>query len=437
MTAVEKLLSIARAEIGYLEKASNSNLDSKTENAGFANYTKYARDLDKTDFYNGKKNGYDWCDIFVDWCFYTAFGFDIALQMTYQPKKGTGAGCTYSAQFYKNNGKFFTSNPQPGDQIFFTDDGGKSSYHTGIVEKVENGRVYTIEGNTSSVAGVVENGGTVRDKSYPLGASYIGGYGRPNYSLYVEETVPEVKPVTPTPAPTTITKTGVVNAKDGLKCRTTASYSGDYVGAFNYGAKLDIMKESNGWYYVSGTSGWGQLKNVWVVGEYVTVTETTAPSTTPAPSVNTTTKTGIVNAKGGLKCRSTPSNSGDYVGAFNDGAKLDIMKESNGWYYVSGTSGWGQLKNVWVLGKYVTVSKASNTTPAATTKTGIVNAKTGLKCRSSASSSGDYVGAFNYGAKVTIMKESNGWYYVSGTSGWGQLKNVWVLGKYVTVSKNG
>lgn len=53
--------------------------------------------------------------------------------------------------------------------------------------KVENGRVYTVEGNTSSLAGVVENGGCVREKSYTLSYSRIGGYGRPDYSLVKEE----------------------------------------------------------------------------------------------------------------------------------------------------------------------------------------------------------------------------------------------------------
>lgn len=60
-------------------------------------------------------------------------------------------------------------------------------YHTGIVEKVAGGRVYTIEGNTSSAAGVVENGGCVRDKSYALTYSKIGGYGRPDFSIVPEE----------------------------------------------------------------------------------------------------------------------------------------------------------------------------------------------------------------------------------------------------------
>ena len=45
MTAIDKLIEIAKTEIGYLEKSSNSQLDDKTANAGTANYTKYWRDI--------------------------------------------------------------------------------------------------------------------------------------------------------------------------------------------------------------------------------------------------------------------------------------------------------------------------------------------------------------------------------------------------------
>ena len=53
-----KVIEIALAEVGYLEKKTNSNLDSKTANAGYNNYTKYARDFDEKypNFYNGKKH---------------------------------------------------------------------------------------------------------------------------------------------------------------------------------------------------------------------------------------------------------------------------------------------------------------------------------------------------------------------------------------------
>lgn len=65
--------------------------------------------------------------------------------------------------------------PRPGDIIFFDwDDGGQdgSSDHVGIVEKVENGRIYTIEGNS---------GDSCRQNSYPVGYYEIYGYGTPAY----------------------------------------------------------------------------------------------------------------------------------------------------------------------------------------------------------------------------------------------------------------
>ena len=181
MIAVDRLLATARAEIGYLEKASNAQLDDKTANAGKNNWTKYARDLDGLgNIYNGRKNGFDWCDVFVDWCFVKTFGKAVGVQMIYQALNGLGAGCKYSRQYYANAGRLY-NDPQPGDQVFFGD--SSSIWHTGIVVKVEGGRVYTIEGNTSSDPGVVSNGGSVNDKSYPVGYKYFKGFGRPNWEL--------------------------------------------------------------------------------------------------------------------------------------------------------------------------------------------------------------------------------------------------------------
>ena len=57
-----------------------------------------------------------------------------------------------------------------------------NSNHTGLVYKVDDTTVYTIEGNTSGATGVVANGGCVCKKSYPIGSSLIAGYGRPKYN---------------------------------------------------------------------------------------------------------------------------------------------------------------------------------------------------------------------------------------------------------------
>lgn len=176
MTPIQKVITIAEAEIGYKEKATPADLDSKEVNAGAGNYTKYARDLDALgDFYNGPKQGYAYCDVFFDWLFVKAFGAELAKRILYQPDNSAGAGCFYSAQYYKNHGAFFAA-PAIGRQVFFSYAPGEVS-HTGLVIAVTDLTVMTIEGNTS-------NG--VYRRSYPRTDKTIYGYGQPNYSLAVE-----------------------------------------------------------------------------------------------------------------------------------------------------------------------------------------------------------------------------------------------------------
>nr|DAE63243.1 MAG TPA: hypothetical protein [Caudoviricetes sp.] len=176
--SAQKVIDIALAEVGYLEKATNANLDSKTGNAGYNNYTKYARDLANAGYYNGNKNGYAWCDVFVDWCFFRAYG-KAAGQAAECQTGNLGAGCSYSAQYYKAQGRF-DKTPQVGDQIFFYDSAGVIG-HTGLVYAVNSTTVYTVEGNTSGASGVVANGGGVCRKSYSRSYGRIAGYGHPKY----------------------------------------------------------------------------------------------------------------------------------------------------------------------------------------------------------------------------------------------------------------
>lgn len=178
--AIKKLVAHAKAEVGYKEKRTNSQLDNKTANAGSGNWTKYAQDIDNKypKFYNGKKNGYAWCDIFVDWNFITCFGYKNALAMLYQPEYSCGAGCSNSANYYRRN-KAFYSTPEVGDQIFFGEYGYEG--HTGIVVAVNGSTITTVEGNTSGGGGVNGNGDGVYQKTYNINSGYIPGFGRPNW----------------------------------------------------------------------------------------------------------------------------------------------------------------------------------------------------------------------------------------------------------------
>lgn len=191
MSTLSQLLKVALSEDGYTEKNSNENLDDKTANQGKNNYTKYARDLDKIkDFYNGRKQSFSWCDVFVDWCFVQTFGVKRAQELLCQPDKSTGAGVGFSKSFYEKKNQYHKI-PKVGDQIFFKEN--NKICHTGLVYKIDVTYVYTIEGNTSSAKGVVSNGGCVRTKKYRLNASSIDGYGRPDYS---EKELDEVETAT-------------------------------------------------------------------------------------------------------------------------------------------------------------------------------------------------------------------------------------------------
>ena len=243
-----KVIAVAVDQIGYKEKASNTSLDSKTANAGSANYTKYARDFDQKypKWYNGKKNGFAWCDMFVDWCFLTAFGYDKALALLCQPERSAGAGCTYSLRYFKNKGQFHTKDPQPGDQIFFGTSLDNST-HTGIVESVDKKQVHTIEGNTSN---------QVARRNYSLTNSRILGYGRPAYDA--AGTVVPVTPATPAaPQVKDVPFLVKVSIRDlnirkgpGTNYSRTGSYTG--IGVFTI---VDVQSGQG------SSSGWGKLKS--------------------------------------------------------------------------------------------------------------------------------------------------------------------------------
>ena len=192
----QKVIDIALAEVGYLEKATYDQLDDPTANAGKLNYTKYARDLAKYPFYNGSKKGVAWCDVFVDWCFVQAYGLEAALALTNQPtnaEKNYGAGCRYSRDYFYSKGRLFDK-PEPGDQIFFYSKDKKSISHTGLVYKVDSNKVYTVEGNTSGASGVISNGGGVCKKSYSLTYSRLAGFGRPKWDTETPVVAPAEKP---------------------------------------------------------------------------------------------------------------------------------------------------------------------------------------------------------------------------------------------------
>ena len=109
----------------------------------------------------------EWCACFVSWCANECGYIESGLIPKF-------AGCVDGSNWFKSNGQWQDRSyePQAGDIIFFDWEGDGETDHVGIVEKYENGVVYTVEGNS---------GDACRQKQYTVGSSSIYGYGIPAY----------------------------------------------------------------------------------------------------------------------------------------------------------------------------------------------------------------------------------------------------------------
>ncbi|MBQ6807572.1 MAG: CHAP domain-containing protein [Firmicutes bacterium] len=154
MSGAEELLRVARSQLGYREGANNA--------------TKYGA------WYG--MNNQPWCAMFVSWCADQAgLSRDVIPRFAYVP---------YGVAFFQKQGRYFPRGadaPKAGDVVFFG-----SSDHVGIVERVADGMVYSIEGNTSA-SGNSSNGDGVYRRSRGLRDSWIMGYGRPAFPGEEEE----------------------------------------------------------------------------------------------------------------------------------------------------------------------------------------------------------------------------------------------------------
>lgn len=188
---VDTVVSLAKQEVGYIEKATNANLDDKTANAGNKNYNKYAKYIDTNypTFYNGKKNGYEWCDVFVDCMFIQAYGLENAMRLLNQPTKSSGAGCLYSYRYFKSK-NWTGKTPKVGAQVFFGTSENSIS-HTGLVVAVESTRFCVVEGNKNN---------KVEQNWYLNNAAVIVGFGYPPYDVPETTNNPRMRVITVNPS---------------------------------------------------------------------------------------------------------------------------------------------------------------------------------------------------------------------------------------------
>ena len=180
----QKVIDIAIGEVGYLEKSRDAYMRNpaviwyKLDGAGYDNVTKYSYRVDQLDWYSAYVQYQPWCSTFVDYCFIEAYGEPNAAKM----KNHGVTDCLVddAIEQYKKIGRWFTE-PEKGDQVFFSKANGIDPAHTGLVIDVDDTYVHTVEGNTSSQDGVDPAGGGVFRKKYRRDYYRLLGFGRPLY----------------------------------------------------------------------------------------------------------------------------------------------------------------------------------------------------------------------------------------------------------------
>lgn len=112
----------------------------------------------------------EWCACFVSWCANECGYIENGIIPKFAACESEGVAWFKACGLWQDGGYI----PKPGDIIFFdwADKHDGSADHVGIVEKVENGRVYTIEGNSNDLC---------QEKNYDINSTEIQGYGTPMY----------------------------------------------------------------------------------------------------------------------------------------------------------------------------------------------------------------------------------------------------------------
>ena len=299
----------------YLEKRTNAYLDDFQKNAGYNNYTKFARDVNS--WGQPGCQAQPWCAEYQFWKLVNVLGITRALQIM----GGGFYNCVSITNHAKANGTWHKS-PKVGALIIF-----RNGSHVGSVRSFNGSVVYTNEGNTSSAEGVVVNGGACRNKQYKLTDSAIDGYVWIDWGE--EKTVVETWKATGTATSTV----------DDLYVRETPN--GYVLGQINKGNRVEINGEKSGMWTKVKVAGIGIG---WAATKYLQVDGVKNTTTTISKKQDKTQRlyTGQVTASS-LNVRTWAGAEYPNIKKYptlNKGNKVDVMnftqkaKDGSFWYYI-------------------------------------------------------------------------------------------------------
>ena len=251
------VIDVANTYVGYIEKSSSENLDSKTANKGTNNYTKFSRDINAIGLMGCQAQ--PWCCTYQFAIEVEAYGLNQALKnwnMTKDTYVGYNCFSTYNA--FLKAGKT-SKTPKLGCLVIFT------FSHVGRVVKIDGNTITVNEGNTSAKT-YDRNGGQVAVKTYNINDPKIKGFCIIDYDKEIYE---------PWICTGTATCTG-----DDVKVRKTPN--GTKLGSLYKGNRFEVDGQKDGkWIHVKVAGiGIGYIYEDYVKYDEISLPPSTIPELT-------------------------------------------------------------------------------------------------------------------------------------------------------------
>lgn len=255
----QKVISLSKEEIGYLEKKKNCPSDKLYEKKAYAgsdNWTKYWNDLAKWGL--GNYQGQFWCAAFITWLFIVSYGIEEARKLLY---KLPYISCQNFYDLCKQkekelNIKLIYNEPKVGDVVDFWN--GNRMHHTELVIDVKGDTYKTVGGNTAANSDVPNGGGVYGPKVYSVAAAKKAGHKfiRIQYD-YTESKWVEVD------------GKWMYKNEDGSYVKGCWKYIDNKWYVFDPAGYMITgwFKQDNQWYYMSSDGskdvGWKEIDNKW------------------------------------------------------------------------------------------------------------------------------------------------------------------------------
>ena len=339
---LEKVIEVARAELGYLEKQykyrnNDEVLYHKTKGAGSDNITKYWK-VTKPEW-----NGSAWCADWITWVFQTALGKERAKELL---KHYPYVYCPTMKGLFK-----LYANPKVGDIVIFYRNGVFA--HTGLVIAVDGDKFTTFEGNTSGASGIIPNGGGVCQKTYYNSKLPGTKFCRPAYSSTAITS--DTNKVVVADDMHTVKWKGYVNIGKNTKLAVRlqpntkakeCSFSG-----LKQGTEVGVSYEQGDWYLIKYNGKFGYVQS-----QYIGKTKISEVSN-PDPvvdDIHTVKWDGLVNTNGGtLNVRIQPTTMAKTCSfsPLRKGTEVGVCSQSGNWYLIKYNGKYGYVYSSYIKRK--------------------------------------------------------------------------------------